>query len=157
MDKLKVVALLSTLVWSCIAGAQSGSSWAIGLGAGANAMTPFLLQQAEQEQQKRLMLQQHNLEMQRIEREHELRMQSIREPEEARRRAAEQQANSFQSESQKVESAHPGWVSTVGSSEFRAWQKQQPESVKQLGNSERANDAILMIDLFERDRRRGSQ
>ena len=50
-----------------------------------------------------------------------------------------------------VEQAHPGWENTVRTPEFSRWKDKQPASVKALVASPRANDAILMLDLYKKD------
>jgi hypothetical protein len=115
---------------------------------------------AEMEQQRQQMRQQHEFEMQRIEREHELRMQQLDREDQRRRELqraeherqarAEQQAGA--SERHKVEAAHPGWLQTVRSDDFRQWMGRQPGSVQNLAASPRADDAILLIDLYKRDK-----
>ncbi len=52
----------------------------------------------------------------------------------------------------KVEAAHPGWIQTVRTKEFAKWMSQQPDSVRRLAQSNQAQDAILMLDLYKRDR-----
>lgn len=55
-------------------------------------------------------------------------------------------------EIQKLEYFYPRWVETVRSKEFSDWQDRQPASVQSLAHSPKAKDAILMLDLYERDR-----
>lgn len=54
-------------------------------------------------------------------------------------------------EIQKVEDAHPGWQQVVRTRDFANWISKQPSSVRRLAASESAQDAILVLDLYERD------
>jgi hypothetical protein len=47
-----------------------------------------------------------------------------------------------------VEEAHPGWLKTVQTSEFATWLNTQPADVKALAGSERARDAIKLLDTY---------
>ena len=51
----------------------------------------------------------------------------------------------------KVEAAHPGWIAAIRTPQFSAWKASQPASVQALAASDRAEDAILMLDLYKRD------
>lgn len=51
--------------------------------------------------------------------------------------------------SELVEDAHRGWVDTVKSPEFVEWQAAVDAETQALGNSDRASDAIKMLDRFE--------
>lgn len=55
----------------------------------------------------------------------------------------------YEAEVWKVNGAHPGWQETVAAEEFVSWMKKQPESVRRLADSNRAEDAILMLDLYK--------
>lgn len=54
-------------------------------------------------------------------------------------------------EEAKVELAHPGWIDLVRTNQFSTWVKSQPASVRRLTQSDRAEDAILVLDLYKRD------
>lgn len=47
-----------------------------------------------------------------------------------------------------VEEAHAGWNATVATPEFSTWFNSQPDDIKALANSDRARDAIKMLDAF---------
>ena len=100
------------------------------------------------ERQKQLMLQQHQLEMQRIEREFQLRAQA---EERARQRSIETRKQEEIQIERAMESAHPGWRTTANSKAFLDWKDRQPASVRGLYESDRLADAMLMLDLFKRD------
>jgi hypothetical protein len=122
------------------------------LGGAADALQDISRSLLNAELQRQLMLEQHNLEMQRLEREHEMRMQELRDQEAAKERSA-RQGEARQAERQKVEAAHPGWVALVRTDDFRNWLSGQPASVKELTASDRAEDAIIILNLFKLDRR----
>lgn len=48
-----------------------------------------------------------------------------------------------------IEKSHPGWLTTVKSLDFATWMISQPEEIKALADSDKASDAIRMLDLFE--------
>lgn len=56
----------------------------------------------------------------------------------------------------KIDLAHPGWRTLVKTAEFREWRQRQPERINKLGASEKAEDAILMLDIYKRDTKPGS-
>lgn len=56
----------------------------------------------------------------------------------------------------EVDLAHPGWRTLVKTAEFGEWRQKQPERIKKLGASEKAEDAILMLDIYKRDTKTGS-
>jgi hypothetical protein len=60
------------------------------------------------------------------------------------------EAKAAERESQRIERVHPSWTDTVKSEEFIAWRKAQDERVNALGASPFAEDAIEMLDLFEK-------
>jgi hypothetical protein len=126
------------------AGAQAWAGALEGLGQGIQDMSALV----ETEMQRQLMLKQHELEMQRIEREYQLRREDRQREIESRRVLQVQQARA------QVETAHPGWVSTVRSQDFRIWLALQPDSVKQLASTQQAQAAITVLDLFKRDQER---
>jgi hypothetical protein len=51
----------------------------------------------------------------------------------------------------KVEAVHPGWTKTMGTADFKTWLAKQPASVRKLEQSDRSDDAILLLDLYKRD------
>jgi hypothetical protein len=101
------------------------------------------------EAQKELMLQQHQLEMERM--RYEFEMQRQRHERAAQQQAAQQVADRAAVDRQ-MEAAHGGWKAMVKTSEFDRWRQAQPGSVQRVAASSRVEDAILMLDLFERDR-----
>jgi len=54
-----------------------------------------------------------------------------------------------QFEDRLVGFAHKGWKETVKTDDFRNWLAAQPQETKQLAYSERADDAITMLDAFK--------
>ena len=134
-------------------------------------------QQLIEDREKALIEQQHRQRMEQMEREHQMRLelqrqQELRAEQEARRRqqdlakleearrwreaeseraqAAAERAQR-EAEAAKVDRAHPGWVELVRTEEFGKWFDKQPTSVRSLGASERAEDSILVLDLYKRD------
>lgn len=71
-----------------------------------------------------------------------------------RRQMEAQNKLRYEAETEKVERTHPGWRALVGTKEFAAWTAKQPQSVKRLADSSRADDAILMIDLYKQHLRK---
>jgi len=57
-------------------------------------------------------------------------------------------------EEAKLDASHPGWRDTVRTVEFRAWLAQQPPSLQALTESERAVDAMFVLDLYSISRPR---
>jgi hypothetical protein len=45
--------------------------------------------------------------------------------------------------------AHRGWRDTINSPAFKAWQGSQPEDVRNLAFSDKAEDAMEMLDLYK--------
>ena len=148
-----------------------------GLAGGFDALSKDMDKRQDLENQKALILQQHDLEMKRLEREHQLRMQAderaakaaerryqeeqtaraaarvaVQEAEKARVAKAESDRLPKEEETDRlVEAAHPGWKAIVNSKAFDKWVSKQPRSVAALAESDRVQDAILMIDLFKKD------
>lgn len=110
---------------------------------------------------------QHRLEMQRIERQQAYEMKLMQE----RRAAAQAEAEAEKAKQQRlaaerqaaqeaelriaiqeVAAVHPDWQEIRDSQSFKDWAGQQPQSVQNLRNSSRSGDAILIIDLYKRDR-----
>ncbi len=58
---------------------------------------------------------------------------------------------SISDEDGRVERAHPGWRNTVRTPEFVAWHVSAPREVKALTGSTRADDVILLLNLYRRD------
>ena len=54
----------------------------------------------------------------------------------------------FEAEVEKVSRAHPGWEKTISTKRFTAWMGKQPKSVQRLADSNKSEDAILMLDLY---------
>jgi hypothetical protein len=130
--------LLSTPCLAQYGGARSGAG---------DALQDIGRRMQEHDSQLELMREQHRLEMERMERESALRREAAKERERAADRA-------HQGEFAKIELAHPGWQRTVRSTDFEAWLQRQPASVRSLTASEHASDAILLLDLYQRDRPR---
>jgi hypothetical protein len=51
-----------------------------------------------------------------------------------------------------ISQAHPGWTETVKTPEFKAWQAAQAPGIQALGDSDRVEDAIEMLNLYTRAR-----
>jgi hypothetical protein len=51
-----------------------------------------------------------------------------------------------------VESMHPGWGATVNTDEFKSWLERQPPEVRARAQSEFAWDAIMLLDLYKREK-----
>ena len=49
----------------------------------------------------------------------------------------------------QVAKRHPGWENTVRSKSFKDWLGKQPQSVQHLAASDRPEDAILLLDLYD--------
>lgn len=150
--------ILAALILALLPGAASSqSAWGTAIsgaleGLGKSA-EESLKQEAERDRQLQILERQHRLEMERIEREYQLRREEqVRQQALLRDRENAKQRDAKTAEIQKLEAAHPGWTTIVRTQEFRSWSEQQPESVKGLGHSGRATDAILMIDLYKRDK-----
>lgn len=56
---------------------------------------------------------------------------------------------------QQVEKAHPGWRSLVKTAAFNRWLAAQPKNIRQLSESTKIDDAILLLDLYKRDLQTG--
>jgi hypothetical protein len=128
--------------------ALAGGAWGA-LGGMGDALQRQAELDSQAEAQKDLMRQQHQLEMERMRYEFEMRRQG-------QERAAQQQAAQRVADTtavdRQMEAAHLGWKAMVTASEFDRWPQMQPPSVQRLGASSRVEDAILMLDLFKRDR-----
>lgn len=48
-----------------------------------------------------------------------------------------------------LDEAYPGWVQTINSPEFIAWQNSQPRGIQALAQSDDVQDAIAMLNLFK--------
>lgn len=65
-------------------------------------------------------------------------------------RVGEVQASMAQQiEMAKIETKHENWVEEINTPEFAAWMKLQPPEVQKLAESDRARDAIRMLDLYQ--------
>lgn len=53
---------------------------------------------------------------------------------------------------ERVEEVHEGWQATVKTPEFEAWYKTQPDDMKALAASDRARDAIKMLDAYAKSK-----
>lgn len=49
----------------------------------------------------------------------------------------------------KIDSKHPGWEDTVATEAFQQWMAAQPEDVQALAASDKAADAIKMMDVYQ--------
>ena len=58
-------------------------------------------------------------------------------------------------EARKVSQAHPDWEKLVTTGAFKRWKSAQPIGIQELGESEKASDAIRMLDLYKRDLKDG--
>lgn len=150
--KTSYAALFVLLIQASSSHAQVGGAILQGLG---ESLQRWAVLEQQRLQAEELMQRQHELDMRRIEREHELRLDQARM--DNLRREADERARIWQEKKErehelaKMNAAHPGWVQTVRSDSFRQWKNQQPASVQALGASDRADDAILMLDLYKRD------
>ena len=152
---IAIAALLA--VFSGTANAQSAWGTAIfgaleGLGKAAEESHK---QEAGRDRQLQVLERQHRFEIERIEREHQLKREEqarqealLQDQDNAKRRDAKAAGQ------QKLHAAHPDWLTIVRTQDFRSWAGQQPESVKRLAVSDRAADAILIFDLYKRDKGR---
>jgi hypothetical protein len=144
---------LKPLAFCCVillaSTAQAGGAWGGALGGLGDALQRQAELDQQADEQKELILQQHNLEMERM--RYQFEMQRQAQERAAQQQAAQRAADDAAAERQ-VEAAHPGWRAVVKTSEFHRWRQMQPASVQQLGASSRPQDAILMLDLFKRDR-----
>jgi hypothetical protein len=137
-------------------GASAFAQWDAFLGGAAQSASDQLEQKMRREsdldQQKALMDRQHELEMHRIREEYRLRA----EEQDRNRRSGVDRPTANQKNEQSVvsqiEAVHPGWQTLVRSSDFTNWMRRQPNSIRALANSERVSDAILMVDLYKKDR-----
>ena len=59
------------------------------------------------------------------------------------------------SEERKIEQVHPGWKELVITGAFTRWRNAQSANIQELGASEKAADAIRMLDLYKNDLRNG--
>jgi hypothetical protein len=128
--------------------ALAGGAWGA-LGGLGDALQRQAELDQQAEAQKELMLQRHQLEMERTRYEFEMQRQG---QERAAQQQAAQQVADKAAVDRQTEAAHPGWKAMVKTSEFDRWRQAQPGSVQRLGASSRVEDAILMLDLFKRDR-----
>lgn len=151
LRRIGIFVAAMALAYPSVALPQSAAAGALkGLGDG-------LQRWAEMEQQRlqaqELMRQQYEYDMQRIERQNQLQMQQLDREEQLRREKAKQEyeRQARSDERSRLDSAHPGWWQTVRSEQFKQWMDRQPASVQNLSKSHKADDAILMLDLFKRD------
>lgn len=50
-----------------------------------------------------------------------------------------------------IENTCPNWINLVTSGKFRAWHEKQQDEIKKLAKSSDPEDAILLINLYNRD------
>ena len=117
--------------------AQAGAGALEGLGRAGQQLGDYLSNSA-------LLQQQSDAEIRRLRQQHDLEQQRLD-------RQAQTQGRD---EIAIVNAAHPGWSALVTTQPFRDWHKKQPSSVQRLASSPRAEDAILMLDLYKRDQGR---
>lgn len=76
--------------------------------------------------------------------------ESIRQlQEEKNRLAAENERLARQLEMQKVEAVFPGWQDTIKTEKFKAWYKQQPQALIDMGNSWKSEDALFVLNAYK--------
>jgi hypothetical protein len=56
-----------------------------------------------------------------------------------------------------IEARHPGWRNDVQRPEFVGWMQQQPGEIQALGSSEKAADAIRLLDLYRTPQQQDTQ
>jgi hypothetical protein len=174
MKRLVVTILVSTLIFPVSALAQGWAGALEGLGRAGQDVGRQLMDEAnERERLERLNKMQmeqdrrrFEYEKQLLERRHQIEREQALEQQRAatqakldQQRVAEQakierlqlEAERVKLEKAKVEQAHPHWEQTVRSPRFSQWRNTQPASVKALANSDKAEDAVLMLDLYKRD------
>jgi len=100
----------------------------------------------EVEAERDRMREAHRLEMQRIERAHQLRMEESRRSEQSNRARA---PSGLSAEATRVDAAHPGWQQIVRTQDFKDWLTLQQPPIQRLTASQRADDAILLLDLYK--------
>lgn len=136
----------TALALSCSGAIAGGTGW---WGAVGGTLQDLSRSQSDHDAQRQFITQQHELEMQRIDLEQQLRRDESARQTEIRN---EQQRRQEQSEIEKVDRAHPEWRDIVRSEGYKKWIAQQPDSVKRIEESSwRAEDAILIFDLYKRD------
>jgi len=130
---VKIAAAVAIALFSC---ASFAGGWADFIGGAANASSEILDDKIKNDlyfkQEKALMLQRHELEMERMKLEYEL--QARRQKQEATQQAY----------------SGPG---PRQSESFEAWEKRQPEHIRALSKSPRPEDATWLTHLYRRDQK----
>lgn len=125
---------------------SSGASAAIG--AMAESAAENARQQQAFDRQKALILQQHNLEMERIRAAGRMR---IEEQDRSARR--QNTTHDVPTEQAKVRAAHPDVENVINSASFTGWLDKQPPSIKKLGQSDSSSHLILLLDFYKSSRK----
>lgn len=161
---MTVLTCKSTLAASLLAVAMSAQAGGArgALGGMANSLSDMLDKSIEHDRQMEILDRQHQLEMQRIRQQYELQRQA-NEAAAARQREAQQAAAAREREASeradraaraKVEAAHPGWNQVIRTTDFWAWEKQQPTSIRRaIKESSDPDQIIMVLDLYKRDQR----
>lgn len=53
---------------------------------------------------------------------------------------------------ERIEEKHEGWLEKINTPDFVTWMNNQPAEIKALADSDKARDAIKMLDLFEQSK-----
>lgn len=133
--QMRPLTFLAALLLSGVANAQMG-----GMG---DAMQRIGENMQNYAAQRELLELQHKQDMERMRLQQQQEINQQRQQQQQTQKAAQVE--------RVMETAHPGWRKTVNSPVFAEWMSKQPRSVKNLADSDRAEDAILMLDLFKRD------
>lgn len=167
MNKVRVLVVLLSLL-PIMASAQSRSGAAAagaleGLGRGLEDVGRQMQQhQHQMEQDRRNFEYQQQLQARQAEIDRQRALEQKRATEQVRleREALAEERSRIEAERLRlederalaqVEQAHPGFIKVVRSPQFERWKEMQPASVQALSASPRAEDAILMLDLYKRD------
>lgn len=121
--------------------------------------------QQELEARRALMLEQHALEMRRIEAWRQMPQPSaIPAPMAPQPRPVRQSADHLDDqtirrnvEMAKVDYQHPNWREIIATQSFQRWISSKPLSFQALRDSEKAEDAILVLDLYVDDMKAASK
>jgi hypothetical protein len=136
----------SILAASLLAAALSANAGGAALGALSgmgDALSDIASRDAEQQRQMELIQRQHDLEMQRMQREFELQRRLAAPPPPAPRPPA------VDREIALVDRVHPGWRTLVATDEFGAWLQAQPPETRRLARSNSGADAVQLIDQYK--------
>ncbi|MBI4195959.1 MAG: hypothetical protein HY526_12870 [Betaproteobacteria bacterium] len=108
------------------------------------------------DEQRRRLDHERQLESQRLEREHRFQIERLRHEQRLEVLLREREARLREQDWQRatddeVERAHPGWKSLMSTAQFNAWYLDQPASLQRLRDSGRAEDVMVVLDLYKRD------